>query len=191
MPVNQKLQNFKNTFGKVLEPFAIGLLALLFIIPTLTVINLTPITQKLQELNVLGANTQDGVSLTLVEGTHDIFTNERLQRVDAENSTYSAKLNKRTADNYSKPILEIANNSTEIKTVRFYGQTITPTNSNIFLIINQKSYKIQNERGFTSPLEFEIFPGEKQIIFLSIESLTGVQFSEDFEMEIKVMPGIE
>ena len=185
MPANNKLHTFKNTVGKILEPFAIGLLALLFIIPTLTVLNLTPITKKLQELNVLGVNTEDEISISLVEGTHDIFTNERLQRIDAKNSTYSAKLNKRSADNYSKPILEIANNSTEIKKVSFYGQTTTPTNSNIFLIINQKSYKIQNERGFTSPLEFEIFPGEKQIVFLSIESLTGVQFNEDFEMEIK------
>jgi hypothetical protein len=136
-------------------------------------------------MNVLGVNTEDEISITLIEGTHDIFTNENLQRIDENKSIYSAKLNKRTADNYSKPILEITNNSTDIKDVTFYGQTETPTNSNIFLIINQKSYKIQNERGFTSPLKFEIFPGEKQTVFLSIESLTGVQFNENFEMEIK------
>jgi hypothetical protein len=187
MPANNKLHKFKTTFGKILEPFAIGLLALLFIIPTLTVLNLTPITRKLEELNVLGVTTKDDISIDLVEGSHDIFTNERLQRIDEYKTLYSAQLNKRAADSYSKPIIEIANNSADIKKVQFYGQTETSTNSNIYLIINNKSHKIQNDRGFTNPLEIELFPGEKQIFFLSIESLTGVQFNESFEMEIKTI----
>ena len=191
MPKNEKLHNFKNTAVKILEPFAIGLLALLFIIPTLTVINLSPITKKLQELNVLGVNTQDEVSFTLIEGTHDIFKNETLSRIEEGNYTYSCDLNKRTADNYSKPILEIANNSTDIKEIQLYGQTLVPTNSNLFLIINEKSYKIQNEKGFTSPLKIEVFPGEKQIVFLSIESLSGIQFNEKFNMDIKVTKTLE
>ena len=38
----------KRIFGQILEPFALGLLALLFILPAITVINLTPITNELK-----------------------------------------------------------------------------------------------------------------------------------------------
>lgn len=187
MQKNKNIEKIKSFTGKILEPFALGLLALLFIIPALTVVNLSPITKQLQKLNVLGVNTQDGVSVSLVEGKHEIFQSENITKDDTDIYTYSTTLIKRSADNYSKPILEIKNNSQDIKRISFYGQTEIPTKSNIRIIANDKSYPIQDDIGQTYPQEISINPNEKATIFLSIESLTGVQFSEDFEMQIKVV----
>lgn len=186
MPNKLQSEKTRKVVGQIFEPIALGILALLFIIPTVTVMNLTPITKKLEELNVLGVTVESDIDFTLVEGTHDIFITENLYK-EENKFTYTTQLSKLSADNYSKPILEVANNSADIKVIEYYGQTISPTRTHIFLISNDQSYLLQDDKGFTYPQEIEIYPGEKQILFLSIESLSGVEFNEDFEMEMKVV----
>ena len=53
----------------ILESIAFGLLALLFIIPSITVINLEPITKSLKELNVLGVSSRSELSINMI-GEH-------------------------------------------------------------------------------------------------------------------------
>jgi len=186
-----KKENIKKIFGQILEPFALGVLALLFIIPVITVMNLTPLTQQLKKLDVLGVTTEDSVKLTLVEGKHEIFTSETLNKIDEDNYTYSVILNKRASDNYSKPIIEIENKSSEEKLLTFFGQTVTNTRSNISLILNEKSYRIQNSKGETYKPEIVIAPEQKIILFLSIENLSGIQFSEEYDMDINISPYVK
>ena len=184
MPNNR--ENLKTVFTQILEPFALGVLALLFIIPIITVMNLTPLTKQLKKLDVLGVTTQDGVKVTLVGGKHEVFTSENLSKIDEEHYTYSAILNKRASDNYSKPIIELENkNDVEIK-LTFLGQTLSNTKSNIFLLVNEKSYRLQDSKGNTYTQEITLQPFEKLTIFLAIENLSGVQFSEEYDMDIKI-----
>jgi hypothetical protein len=186
-----KKENVKKIFGQIIEPFALGVLALLFIIPVITVMNLTPLTQQLKKLDILGVTTEDSIKLTLVEGKHEIFTSETLNKIDEDNYTYSVILNKRASDNYSKPIIEIENKSSEEKLLTFFGQTLTNTRSNISLILNEKSYRIQNSKGETYNPEIVIAPEEKIILFLSIENLSGIQFSEEYDMDINISPYVK
>jgi uncharacterized protein YoxC len=46
----------KKTLALVVEPIALGLVALLFIIPAITVINLKPITKTLKKLECTRCN---------------------------------------------------------------------------------------------------------------------------------------
>lgn len=183
---NLKTQKLKNFLGHVLEPIALGVLALLFIIPAITVQNLTPITKKLKELNVLGVTTQNGISVDLVGGKHEAFTSENLSKADEDNYTYTTILNKGIADSYSKPILEIKNGSSEVKNISFYGQTDISTKSNINIIVNNTAYKIEDDQGQTYPQTIQIASGQDIFVFLASENLNNVQFSENFEMQIKV-----
>lgn len=176
----------KKIFTQILEPFALGVLTLLFILPVITVINLTPLTKQLKKLDVLGVTAQDQVAVTLVEGKHEIFTSESLNKLEDLDFTYSVTLNKRASDTYSKPILEIENKSDQNKTLSFFGQTLSNTRSNIFLKVDTKSYRIQDSRGETYTQEITVLPNEKIIVFLAIENLSGVQFSEIFDMDISV-----
>lgn len=186
MPSKLKSPQFKRVVGQILEPFALGLLALLFIIPTLTVFNLSPITKTLERLNVLGVSSNEDVSFTLVEGKHDIIRSEYLVKNEDGDYTYSTTLNKRASDSYSKPIIELKNNTQAQQTVVLYGQTKSPTRSNISVIINDQPYKLQNDSNNTYPQEIIINPQTTAVMFLSIENLSGVQFSEEFEMHLTV-----
>jgi hypothetical protein len=114
-------EEFKKVFSQILEPFALGLLALFFILPVVTVMNLTPKTKQIKKIDVLGVTTQDELVLRLVGGQHEIFSGESLNKIDETEYAYSARIGKRGADSYSKPILEIQNNTEEKKVLSFWG----------------------------------------------------------------------
>ncbi len=179
-------EKIKNFVGHILEPIALGVLALLFIIPALTVQNLTPITKKLKELNVLGVTTQSDLRVDLVGGKHEVFTSENLSKISDDHYAYSTNIAKTTSGSSSKPILEIVNSSSETKTLSFYGQTDVSTNSNIKIIIDDIPYPIEDTQGQTYTQKIQFASGQKLIVWLYTENLNGVQFSESFEMQVKV-----
>lgn len=184
-----KKETIKNISSQILEPFALGILALVFILPIITVMNLTPLTKPLKELTVLGVNSQDRISVNLVGGKHEIFSNEELNKLDPTLFKYSSVLNKRAADSYSKPILEIENRSTEPTTIKLSGSTLSNTKSNILLIVEKETYKIQDPSGKTFVHEITLAPNQSSVVFLSIENLSGVQFSEIFELTLSTLQG--
>lgn len=185
MITRKKKSKFKEVFGKVLEPIALGLLALLFIIPTITVINLEPITKNIKEFtDVLGVTNSSEVIVDLVGGTHEIVSSEKIYKNDDGSHIYQAKLTKRGADFYSKPILRLENRTDQEKSITFLGTTVNPTRSEIGLIINDQSYRLQRSQGESNTVEILLRPQGKYDVYLTIESLVGVQFSEDFEMKI-------
>jgi hypothetical protein len=179
-------EEFKKVFSQILEPFALGLLALFFILPVVTVMNLTPITKQIKKIDVLGVTTQDELVLRLVGGQHEIFSGESLNKIDETEYAYSARIGKRGADSYSKPILEIQNNTEEKKVLSFWGQTLSNTRSKIYLQEKETPYLLQDNTGETYEQKISVLPSEKVIIFLALENLSGVQFSELFDMTITV-----
>ncbi len=177
----------KKIASQVLEPVIIVALVLVFVIPILSVLNISPITRQLKKLDVLGVTTQSNYTISLVEGRHKIFTSEKLRELEnKDNFEYSTSIGKRSNDRYSKPILKIKNKGSEPMTFLFNGGTTINTRSNILLNIEDKAYKIQADTGITYSQEIEIEPNEEKTIFLVVESLNSVQFSEEFKMNISV-----
>ncbi len=189
---SQKAQKFKKVLSLVIEPIALGVLALLFIIPTITVMNLSPITKKLKDLNVLGANTQSSVSITLVGGKHPILTEEHLNKISDTSYDYSTLVAGRNADSYSKPIVEIKNNTDKAQKISFYGQTANQTQSNIYLRTDDDNTakKLQDDKGQTYIQEISVDPSSKVVVFLSVENQNGINFSTQFDMQIKVVENL-
>jgi hypothetical protein len=183
---NKKLQ-FKETLGKIIEPVALGILALLFIIPSITVLNLKPITKSIKEFtDVLGVTSNQTIIVDLVGGTHEIVSAEKIYKDGDSGYIYEAVLTKRESDFYSKPILQLRNNSNEDKTVTFLGTTLNPTRSDIGLIINDQEYKLQRSNGQSELVEILLKPQATYDVYLTVESVVGVQFSEDFNLKIGV-----
>jgi hypothetical protein len=182
----KRKEKVKKVFSQILEPFALGLLALFFILPIITVMNLTPITKQVQKLDILGVTNQDEVIVRLIGGRHETFSSESLNKVEDLEYSYSVRLGKRASDSYSKPILEIENKSAEAKIISFWGQTLSNTRSDIYLIINEKTYRLQDSTGETQVQEISLAPNEEVIVFLALENLSRVQFSEIFDMTIEI-----
>lgn len=174
---------FKKTLSLIIEPIALGLVALLFIIPTITVMNLQPLTKSIKKLDVLGVTNTAELKVNIVGGTHQAFYNETLDSQDGK-YVYKTELTKREADSYSKPILEIINNKEENVNLDIYGGTSIPTGSEIGLIINDQKYKLQESNGTITTQRITVLPKERYIVYLYIESFSDVKFTQDFELTI-------
>ncbi|HBB64833.1 MAG: hypothetical protein UR34_C0012G0017 [candidate division WS6 bacterium GW2011_GWC1_33_20] len=179
-----RTEKFKKFATFVLEPIAFGLLALLFILPTITVMNLQPITKALNNINVLGVGNKAELKVNIVGGTHQIFSQEKIDEVDGQ-YTYKTILTRRESDRYSKPIIEIINNKAQETIVEIYGGTQLPTGSDITMIISDQVYRLQAPNGDVTSHKITLIPGQKYIIFLAVETFSDVQFEEDFQLNIK------
>ncbi len=179
-----KENKLKKTLALVVEPIALGLVALLFIIPSITVVNLQPLTKKLKELDVLGVTNTQELRVNIVGGTHQIFLNESIDSNKGK-YVYTTKLTKRDADSYSKPILEIVNKTPENIEVEIYGGTSLPTKSDIGIIIEDQKYRLQEPNGDILRQNLTLAKNEKYIIYLYVESFSDIKFEEDFELTIR------
>jgi len=179
-----KENKIKKTLALVVEPIALGLVALLFIIPAVTVMNLQPITKKLKDLNVLGVTNRSELQVNIVGGSHQIFLNEKVDLIE-DKYVYRTKLTKRDADSYSKPIIEIINNKEEAVNFDIYGGTTLPTRSDIGLIIRDQRYRLQESNGDIRVQKIIIPAKERYVVYLYVESFSDVMFEEDFELTIK------
>ncbi len=177
--------NFKKIFTTILEPIAFGILALLFILPTITVVNLEPLTKAFKNLDVLGVSEKAELEIEVVGGTHQIFSREKLKEDEEGVFSYTTIITRRDSDRYSKPILVIKNNRNEESKIEVYGHTNLPTKSDISLIIDDQVYRLESPSGDVSSHKILLAPNGEYNVFLAIESFSDVQFNEEFELEIK------
>ena len=98
----------QNLLPQIFEPLAIAALLALFIIPTLTVINLSPITQELKRPDVLGVtDSTQNIVIEKVGGRHNIFQNEVLEKQDDTEYIYSTDIMKRWEKAYLNQLLPL------------------------------------------------------------------------------------
>lgn len=180
-----KNSNIKKIFATILEPIAFGLLALLFIIPSITVVNLEPLTKKLKDLDVLGVSEKAELEIEIVGGSHQIFSREKIKEDEEGIFSYTTTITRRDSDRYSKPILVIKNNRNQETTIEVYGHTDLPTKSDISLIIDDQVYRLESPSGDVTSHKILLTPNGEYTVYLAIESFSDVQFNEDFELEIK------
>ena len=180
--INAKLKSF---VGHMLEPFALVAIISLFILAGITIFNLSPIT-KTKSSGVLGVNTSTTVAVSMVGGTHNIVKEEEFSRISEFNYEYTASIKQRIKGEYSKPILQIVNNTSEKKDIYFSGSTLTSTSSDISLAINNQQYKLETKDGQTYSLLFSIDPSQSYTVYLILNNDQDVQFSEAFDLTVSV-----
>ncbi|HOV34437.1 MAG TPA: hypothetical protein PLS56_00350 [Candidatus Dojkabacteria bacterium] len=177
----------KTILSKLAEPLLIVALITIFVLPILSVINLSPKTGEIKKSDILGASTQSGCTVDLIGGQHKIFSSEKLTQTEGIGMfEYTVTIGKRSAGRYSKPILRIKNKTDQQKTIIFDGQTAINTKSDIFLLSGNNSYILQNSTGITHTEKLTFNPNEEKIIFLAVENSANVQFSEIFKMTISI-----
>ena len=187
------ITNLSNLFGKILEPFALCLLLVIFFIPVITVINLQPTTQKgeLTYSNVLGTSSQSTgqpgeITITLMdEESRGIFSDNSLQLLDNKQLEYSVVIGVRDSGIFSNPSFEINNQTDSTRTIEISGQTDTNINSNIYILIGDNSYKIQDSNGNTYTQEVDINKGERVTAYLSVDNKNPVQFAEKLNIYLR------
>lgn len=169
----------QNLLPQIFEPLAITMLLALFIIPTLTVINLSPITQELKKPDVLGVTDHtSNIVIEKVGGIHDIFKEEGLQK-QGEEYIYTTNIEKREGGKiYSKPIMVVENKGRSNSTVSFYGYTDSSIKSSLSIKIDKKNYSLVDNN------KVELKPGEKKTIYLFSQNENSILFKENLSIVI-------
>lgn len=178
----------KNLLPQLLEPLAIVVLLALFIIPTLTVINLSPITQDNKQMDVLGVTSDDtGLQIKAVGGIHNIFKNENLEQRPFGEYKYTNTVSKRKGKEvYSKPILEIKNETSVERSVLLYGYINNSRNTHLAINVGKDKYVLNDSNNQAYTREISIKPGERKVLYLETKNEEKVFFDQEFVLDISV-----
>jgi hypothetical protein len=181
--IKREIKRWKLRAERVLEPVAIVVLLGLFLLPTLTILNLTPRQNPLKP-NVLGAEDRSGVGLALVGGIHPVVDNEYLSFVDDSEAKYEAKLRKREAGTYSKPVLEVTNFSSEEVSIDLEVYMSVNSGSELSAIFNNREYPLMNIYGSTFSQKIPLRGGEKGTLYLKAVNTQDLLFHEELEVRV-------
>lgn len=175
-------------YGSFLEPFAILLLLMLYLIPVVAVINLSPrVRQSYEEgKSVLGIRDAGTLSLTSINGIHSVITNEDFYQQLPHRYVYSAKLSVRDAGKYSKPILRISNATSSPQTIEFVASKESSSASEIGIIFDDVNYILLESSGNVVFRSLEVAPNSEITIYLTVSNASRANFSEYVALEVNI-----
>lgn len=178
----REVKRFSLKFGKFFDPLGLFLLIAFFVLPTLAVINLSPQTKSLN--SVLGAQSKKEVSIVLIGGVHEYIINEKLSTKSQDFATYTSRLLKRKAGEYSKPILQLQNTFSQDAVFEISGGTQNPTGATISIYMNNQEYILQDSSGTNNTISITLPKNSKNDMYLRFNTQTEIQFGEDIEINL-------
>lgn len=186
MDVNQKreLRRFSEKYGRTFEPFLVIAILVIFAIPILTVVNLTPETRAQKSNNVLGVTDEGVLAINSVGGTHDVVKDETVKNEDDGSKTYSATIKAHEAGRVSKPVFEVVNNTGDAKTIRALARTEDSANLKVGVIFNDTNYVLQDVNGEQFFHDFKLESGQKVTLYLTVESEKNMAFDEVVNLKL-------
>lgn len=176
----------KNLLPQVFEPLAIVAVLGLFIIPTLTVLNLSPITRENKQRDVLGATSSpNSVVIEMLNKESEIFSNETLRKDGEGAYVYTATTESREGGKeYSKQAFKITNRSHSQQRLIVDGYTDSTSSSNFSLKIDGVWYVLRDDSKEMYKREIVLEPNATKTVYISTYNENNVLFKEVFTVNI-------
>lgn len=186
--MNKTGRNIMNALGKYLDPFLVLGLFILFSIPVVTLLNLTPTYQPRQyNDNVLGladkstvaitANTVagDGIAVEKFNQTSRTSYSFQVQMLPHEEGTYKNTLFTATNGTDSEARLNITSNF----------ESIAP-NTKVSIVVDEVKFVVLDTDGTTYPPSLYVMPGDTIIASIEIENSSAVNFASGFSLDLTI-----
>jgi hypothetical protein len=174
--------------GKLVDPFIVLGIFALFLIPAVTVFNLTPVQfNKSEDDSILGV--EESTLITFIENTdvEDGISVSEFEQTDDNNYRLKISHLTHTIGNYRNLIFTAENPTEDEKNLRITSShEITDPGIKVSLLENDTSYILLKEDGTLYPVSIYIKPEEKVEISLSIESPIDVNFTSYIDLNIFV-----
>jgi hypothetical protein len=175
---------FLKKVSKFLDPFLVLGIFTLFLIPVITVLNLTPIVVKPKQDNVLGAKDQTEAEIIVHSQDNENF------RVIAQSNTEQSTSLKVTAypnleGSYTTTILTINNYTEDEKNIGILPSFENSVNdSKISVVVDDVKFVLRDFDGTTYPPSLYIQPGETVDVKLEIENEIDINHSQEFTITV-------
>lgn len=178
----------KNLLPQIFEPLAIVLILGLFLVPTLTVLNLSPITQENKKNNVLGVtDSPNNIAVELLNKSDTTFVAERLSRERDREYVYTTEVQPREKEKeYSKQAFKISNRSNAKQRLIVSGYADSTSSSHFSLKINGVWYVLRDDSKEMYKREIVLEPNSTKTVYISAYSEKNILFREIFTVNISV-----
>ncbi len=182
--IKRELKRVKNNVEKFMDPVAIVIMMLILLLPTLAVVNLSPLSKAdtRTNRNVLGESDGESMGFVMVGGIHDYVKEELLDFPSQDNFRYQATLIKHNKGRYSKPIVQIVNNNSEEKEVLVSALLSKASKTTISFIINDKEYILVSSQGEPFTTTIKIPSKSENIGYLKFVSDSDTMFNNSVEL---------
>jgi len=183
-----KTSRLLKKFGEFLDPFLVLGIFVLFLIPALTLMNLTPGYLKPEnQPNVLGATTGSEIvidpGMVYQEGISVI----NFSQTTNSSYTFTVNMTAHTEGSYQN-LLFTAHNSSEVqKKINLLAnfESVAP-GTKVSIVVDTVKFVILDQDGTTYPPTLYVLPGDSLKAYIRVESETNVNYDSAFGVELSV-----
>lgn len=183
-----KLDTFKNKFAHLLDPFVIMAIVVVFLIPVITVFNLTPQSRpQTNDKQVLGVTSSDEIT---VEANKIISDGISIETVEPNGEdAYVVRLRQlaHKPGKYSNELVTISNPTDKTKRIDIYGIfNGVAEGTKIAVQLENTKYIVLAPDGSLYPPSIYVASGQTMTLGIAIENTTNVNFDTNFALGLKV-----
>lgn len=172
---------------KLADPFLVFGIFALFLIPILTVLNLTPIKIARNDNNVLGVSEAQMVEIVDNNRRGDGISVVSMKTPDDHTSKLRIEHLTHSSGNYENLVFTATNKSDAKRALKITSShEITDPGTEVSLRVGNKNYVLMNEDGSIYPVSIYINPEEILDVKLSIYSPVDVNFTSYMNLDIFV-----
>lgn len=184
--LKREIKRVQKRLSPFLDPLAVVALIMVVVLPTLAVLNLSPLAKKSvnSNANVLGESDGNPIGVVLVGGIHDYITNESLEFPSEKSYTYTASISSHNQGQYSKPVFQIVNNNSSEKTLELLTTIEIPSQTQVSIVMNDKEYVLVSTKGEPYTVTIPLEEASENLAYLRIISQNSVLFSNRIELQI-------
>ncbi len=180
---------FQTKFGHLLDPFVILAIFVVFLVPVITVLNLTPQNKVQTQENpqVLGATNQTKVTIEPNLKYGDGITVDKV--TPNGDSSFVLYVNQvpHKSGKYTNELFVASNPTDSEKTVRIDGVfNGVADDTKVSVILDGVKHVILGEDGVSYPTALYLEPGQNVKISVVIENTENVNFSTKFAISLNI-----
>lgn len=186
--MSKQLNRSLSQLSKFLDPFLVLGIFVLFAIPVITVMNLTPGKRPTQEQSyVLGTTDQSTVSFTANSTAANGIAIEKFTRTTDDSYTMQVQLLPHLAGTYRNTLFTAINGKKEEKKIQVSAnfESVAP-NTKISIVVDDVKFVILDEDGTMYPPTLYIMPQDTMLASIEVESSEQVNFVTGFSLDLSV-----
>jgi len=185
----KKLARTVSRFSRFFDPFLVFGIFVLFAVPVITLLNLTPTYNSPQTHteNVLGTTDQNNVSVTTNPEAQAGISVEKMTQTGDNSYTIYVQTDPHQAGAYGNRLFTATNSTHEEKTlvVTSTFENISP-DTKVSLLVDSVKFIVRDTDGTTYPPAIYLKPNSSVNVFVEIENASPVNFISGFSLDVTV-----
>ncbi len=187
--IKREIKRQLNKYGKYLDILLSFVLVLIFTVPIMVILNLSPIVSAENSTlpsNVLGVKTGfvEVTEVKMVGGSHSYIQNENLYTYEDNKYLYSTRVLVRDKGVYSKPIFTISVPTDTKLLVKIWVADDLKSTTQIGILLDKTNYVLKEYSGMQYIREILLSDEGAYTFSLDLRNENNVNFPENIDIHV-------